>query len=912
LSASFALKSGPVSNASLSPGVRFGPYEVVSALGAGGMGEVYRARDTKLGRDVALKILPAAFAGNRDRLMRFEREARTLAALNHPNIAQVYGLEDAPSGAGAAPGAIVMELVEGGDLSVRIARGPVPLDEALPIARQIAEALEAAHALGIVHRDLKPSNIKLRSDGTVKVLDFGLAKALDPLDPLGGHAGDSTLTSPAETIPGMILGTAAYMAPEQAKGKPLDKRVDIWAFGCVVYELLTGVRAFHGEDSTDTIVAIVSRDPDWTRLPAATPASVTRLLRRCLVKDRRNRLPDIGVARLDLDDARLDAAADAVVPGPAPAPTRWLPIAAGLALATAVGVLAGRGMAPSPPPTAEAHVVRFAVVPGDLDTSDQFPPEVSPDGSQVLFVARPRGGGALGLHIYDVASGSIRRLEGTDNANSPFWSGDGRSIGFVAGGRLLRIDTTGGSPRAVVDVQESFVGAAWNRDDVMVVSLRYGFVRIPAGGGPAVQITTLDRSRQENSHRWPQFLPDGQRFVFVARSGRPDRSSAYLGFLDGRPPVRLMESSSQVRYASSGHLVYVQDDSLVARAFDAAAPTLVGDPIRIADGAGSRGTSLRARFSISDNGVLVHQTQQPVLFQLRWYDRTGAAGGMLGAADTIANHRISPDATRVVIDRADNPRGGRSVWLVDIATGRQSRVTFGESDDWQPIWSRDGERILFGSYRNGPLDLYQRPANGATPDAVLVESDVQKEPSDWSRDGATVLVTEAIANTRGDLVAIEVATGARTVVAATDALEQRGRFSPDDRWVAYTSDESGRAQVYVQPFPPTGAKWQISTAGGMEPKWRGDGRELYYLEPGRGVMAVTVDSSRAFEHSGPTLLVAARAAISSSASSFEVTADGRRFLVRERVSSPDPTSPMHLILNLPALLTAPRPPAATN
>jgi Tol biopolymer transport system component len=899
-----------VSSPSLSPGTRFGPYEVVSALGAGGMGEVYRARDTRLGRDIALKILPAAFANRPDRLMRFEREARTLAALNHPNIAQVYGLEDAPAGAGAAPGAIVMELVEGGDLSVRIARGPVPLDEALPIARQIAEALEAAHALGIIHRDLKPSNIKLRPDGTVKVLDFGLAKALDPLDPADTPAGDSTITSPAGTIPGMVLGTAAYMAREQAKGKPVDKRVDIWAFGCVVYELLTGVRAFRGEDSTDTLVAIVSRDPDWTRLPAATPASVTRLLRRCLVKDRRDRLPDIGVARLDLDDARLDAAADAIAAGPKPAPARWLAIAAGLALAAALGLLAGRGLSPSSSTPADTRAVRFTVVPGDLDTSDQFPPEVSPDGSQVAFVARPRGGGALGLYIYDLASGSVRRVDGSDNANSPFWAGDGRSIGFVAGGRLLRVETAGGRPRAIVDVQEAFVGAAWNRDDVLLVSMRYGFVRIPPGGGPAVQVTTLDPSRQENSHRWPQFLPDGQRFVFVARSGRPDRSSAYLGFLDGRPPVRLMESSSQVRYAA-GHLVYVQDDTVVARAFDDARLTLVGDPIRIADGAGSQGTSLRSRFSISDNGVLVHQVQEPPLFNLRWYDRTGQAGATLGAPDTVANLRISPDATRVLIDRADNPRGGRSVWLMDIATGRRSPVTFGESDDWQPIWSRDGERVLFGSFRNGPLDLYQRPANGATPDAVLVASEVQKEPSDWSRDGATVLVTETKAETRGDLVAIAVATGARTVVAATDALEQRGRFSPDDRWVAYTSDESGRPQVYVQPFPPTGAKWQISTEGGMEPRWRADGRELYYLEAARGIMGVAVDPSRTFVHAAPALLVAVRPAIGGSASSYDVTPDGHRILVRERVSPSDPATPMHMILNWPALLAAP-PPVATK
>ena len=677
-----------MSSASLSPGARFGPYEVVSALGAGGMGEVYRARDTKLGRDVALKILPAAFANHPDRLMRFEREARTLASLNHPNIAQVYGLEDALPAPGAAPAAtraIVMELVEGGDLSVRIAGGPVPLDEALPIVRQIAEALEAAHALGIIHRDLKPSNIKLRPDGTVKVLDFGLAKALDPLDPAGIQAGDSTITSPAETIPGVVLGTAAYMAPEQAKGKPVDKRVDIWAFGCVVYELLTGARAFHGEDTTDTIVAIMTRSPDWARLPAATPAAVTRLLRRCLVKDRHNRLPDIGAARLELDDARLDPADAIVTPGQKRPATRRLAVIAGLGLAAALGVLAGRGLAPSSPPLVDARAVRFAVVPGDLDTSDQFPPEVSPDGSQVLFVARPRAGGALGLHIYDVATGSIRRVDGTEGANSPFWSGDGRSIGFVAGGRLLRVESTGGSPRAVVDVQDSFVGAAWSRDDVMVVSLRYGFVRIPAGGGTAVQITTLDRSRQENSHRWPQFLPDGQRFVFVARSGRPERSSAYLGFLDGRPPVRLMESSSQVRYARA---------SSPLRAGRLAAGPRVR--CRVAD-AGRRPDSHRRRCREPRHqpSRQILDLRAPASSSIRRSNPCCSSSGGTTAVER-RGVRSAPPTVSPTCDSLQTRAAWSSIAPTTraaaaacgsrtSATGRQSRVTFGESDDWQPI-----------------------------------------------------------------------------------------------------------------------------------------------------------------------------------------------------------------------------------
>jgi len=875
------------------------------------MGEVYRARDSRLNRDVALKVLPPVFAADPDRRMRFEREARTLATLNHPHIAQIYGIEESPAGSGASSGpvpALVMELVEGQDLSARIARGPVSPEEALPIARQIAEALEAAHALGIVHRDLKPANIKVTPDGTVKVLDFGLAKALDPVDAGADHSSAATITSPAQTTRGVILGTAAYMAPEQAKGRPVDKRADIWAFGCVLYELLTGERAFQGEDTTDTIAAIVTRDPDWTRLPPAVPPAILRLLRRCLVKDRRNRLPDIAAARLELDDAQLESGVGRQSGPAAPVvakPGRWSLVLA-MVVAAVLGALAGRWFTPEAPPPAGIPTVRFAVAPADLDTSGNSSPEISPDGTQLAFVARPRAGGAAAIYVHDLTTGSTRRIDGTDGAASPIWSGDGQSLGYVAGGRLLRTETTGGTPRAIVNVQQAFVGAAWNRDDAIVVSLRYGFFRVPAGGGEPVQITTLDRSRQENSHRWPQFLPDGQRFLFVARSGRPDRSAAYVGFLDGQLPVRLMETSSQVRYAPSGHLLWTADGSLLARPFDATTLRLSGEPTRLADGVRAEPNGMRARFSVSPTGVLVHQVLDAPRSVLRWYDRSGHAQGTVGPAERISNHRLSPDATRVVIDASDNPKGGRSVWLVDVASGNRSRVTFGESDDWQPIWSRDGTRVQFGSYRNGTLDLYQRPASGATPDALLLASEVQKDPSDWSNDGATVLFTENTAERLGDVVAVNVQTGARTVIAATEAVEQRARFSPDDRWVAYVSTEAGRAQVYVQPFPPTGAKWQITTDGGVEPKWSGDGKELFYLAPGRGIAVVSVDTTATFTYGPPTVLVPLRSiGAAGGAQLFDVTSDGRRFLVREPAEAADPAAPMHVILNWPALVRQP-------
>ena len=727
---------------SLAPGATLGPYDIIAPIGAGGMGEVYRGRDPRLRRDVAVKILKAGEPIDDASRDRFAREARAIAALNHPHICAVYDV-----GVDGGTDYIVMELLDGETLASRLAAGPLPLAEALRDARQIAAALDAAHRAGIIHRDLKPGNVMLTRAGA-KLLDFGLAKAAVA----SARPDDVTATAePNLSVPGMVMGTWPYMAPEQILGRPVDARTDVFAFGVVLYEMVAGRRPFGGDSAPQVIAAILERDPPSLSAVPHVPHALQRVVEKCLAKPPEARwqsMSDLGdQLRWIEEDLRRPAEAS-----PPPLEKRRLPvlmtaIAAALALA-AVWFWPTRE---TPPP---APLVRFAVAPSDLDTSGISPPEISPDGSRLAFVARPRGGGPAGLYVHDLTSGSTRRLEGTDGALTPFWSGDGRSIGFVVGGRLLRAELAGGSPRAIMDVQGVFLGAAWNRDDVIVVSLRFGFYRIPAGGGTPVQITTLDRSRQENSHRWPQFLPDGERFVFVARSGRPARSSAYVGFLDGRPAVRLMESGAQVRYAASGYLVYVQDDTLVARAFNTSSLAFEGDPTPIADGVRAQGTGLRARFSLSETGVLVHQAMDNARFQLHWYDRAGHSQGQLGAADTISSFRISPDATRVVVDLDDNARGGRSVWLVDVATGSRTRLTFGESDDWQPIWARDGEHILFGSYRDGPLDLYQRPASGATGDSVVIASEVQKDPSDWSRDGGIVLFNENTAEGRGDVVAV--------------------------------------------------------------------------------------------------------------------------------------------------------------
>ena len=885
---------------SLALGATLGPYEIVARLGAGGMGEVYRARDRRLQREVAIKILKADGPTDEATRDRFAREARSVAGLSHPHIGAVYdvGVHDGID-------YIVMELLEGDTLAARLTAGRLSVAETLRIAGQIGAALEAAHRAGIVHRDLKPGNIMLTRAGA-KLLDFGLATRAAAATFPGGVA---ATTAASSSVPGTVVGTWQYMAPEQILGRPADARTDVFAFGVMLYEMLAGRRPFAGDSAPQIIAAILERDtPPLSTVAPDVPWALRRIVEKCLAKSADARWQSMH----DLSDELRWVEEDLARPGeasPASVPRRhasvlWLMVTA------ALGLAAGMWLAPDRTPQSTAPVVRFAFAPSDLDTSGQSAPEVSPDGRQVAFVARPRSGGATSVFVHDLASESTRRLDATEGATYPFWSGDGQSVGFVASGRLMRIEIGGGSPRAIMDVQDVFLGAAWNRDDVIVASLRFGFFKVPAGGGTPIQITALDRSRQENSHRWPQFLPDGQRFVFVARSGRPDQSSAYVGFLDGRPPVRLMETSSQVRYSGSGHLLYVQDGTLMARVLSASSLTFGGDPKPIAHGLrGQGGTGLRARFSVSDAGVVVHQEMDEPRFQLRWYDRTGKLLGSLGAADAFSNFRIAPDGTRVAVDVDDNPRGGRSVWLVDVATGSRTRITFGESDDWQPIWSRDGRRILFGSYRNGPLDLYERPADGGTAAAVVFASESQKDPSDWSTDGRVVLVTENTTERRSDVVAYSVDSGQKTEIARTEALEVRGRFSPDERWVTYASDESGRLQIYVQPFPPTGAKWQITTTknGGTEPRWRSDGREIYYLSPGEGVMAVPVETTPAVRPGAPALVIPWRAAVSSSgAEAFDVTQDGRRFLIRERVNEPDPAVPIHVILNWSAVFTSGR------
>jgi len=933
----------------LVPGSRLGVYEITALLGEGGMGRVFRARDTKLNRDVALKVLPESFANDPERLARFTREAQTLAA--------IYGLEEAAASTGSGQPvvrALVMELVEGEDLSQRIARGAIPLDEALPIAKQIAEALEAAHEQGIIHRDLKPANIKVRADGTAKVLDFGLAKAIaqdlktpghqDPKTPRPQDDADAaTITTPAMTEAGMILGTAAYMAPEQAKGRPLDKRVDTWAFGAVLYEMLTGQRAFTGEDITDTIVSVLSKEPDWSALPATTPVSIRTLLRRCLEKDRKRRLTDAGAARLEIDEALATPAAgdrraypttdvrqsapdgQPLNPDPRPRARRsalpWV-VAGTLAVALVAALLAWAPWQPVPvlPET------RLDIVTPATDQPTSF--ALSPDGRYIVFVAS--GDGAARLWLRPLAATTAEPLAGTEGATAPFWAPDSRSIAFFAGNALKRLDLGSGAPQ-ILAPSAGVRGGTWSRDGVIVFapSDSAGLMRVSATGGAVVPVTTL--GPQQQGHWAPHFLPDGRLLFFVA--GAAETTGIYLGTLEGSPPTRLTSADSAGAYltvgalsaaasAEGGWLLWVRAGTLVAQQLDLATTALTGEPLTIADG-----VAVDERFGMAVSVTAAGQVAYRAGVgrrQLTWVDRAGTARGTVGDTDggvessTVSFNgapRVSPDGRRVVVART--LQGNQDIWLLDGP--RMTRLTFDAGRDVLPVWSPDGTRIAFRSSRTGAGDIYLTPTGGAGVDERLVASNESDTPNSWFPDGRFLLYQHTDPQTRTtDLWVVPVAADRTpSVFLKTPFREAYGAFSPDGRWVAYQSNESGRMDVYVRPFvapgtegealrrpsgqPPeaVAAQWQVSTAGGVYPAWRRDGKELYYLNPAGAMMAVPIAVNGASVDPGaPVMLfhthIAGGGVDAQQGRNYDVAPDGR-FLINTVLD--DVIAPITLLMN---------------
>ncbi len=868
----------------LTPGTRIGVYEITAQIGEGGMGQVYRATDTKLKREVAIKILPPLLADDADRLARFQREAEVLASLNHPNIGGIYGIEESH---GAR--ALVLELVEGDDLSQRIARGAIPLDEALLIAKQIVEALEAAHERGIVHRDLKPANTKVRPDGTVKVLDFGLAKAME-----SAPASAATVSrSPTMTNAGMILGTAAYMAPEQARGKVADRRADIWAFGCVLYEMLTGRRTFAGDEVSDVLASVLTREPDLAALPVNTPPSIRRLLRRCLEKDRNERLRDIGDARIEIRDALAGADPEAAVLG-APRADRfrrerlaWLGALAALALALGASLI----WALRPTPTASEMRVDISTPP----TTAPFSLAISPDGRTIAFVATAEGQSRLWLRSLE--SGSAASVKGTDGAEAPFWSPDSRSIGFFADGKLSRLDVDGGSVRILAAAPLGQNGT-WSRDDVILfASLGLPISRVPATGGEPVALSGL---AQQGSDFSPQFLPDGRHFLYYVR-GIPEARGVYVGHLEKRLDARrLLDSDTGAAYASSGHLLFIRQDTLFAQPFDPIRLELTGEPFTVAEHAGvsSGGPSVSSRGSIAYRTSSTGAGRQFV-----WFDRSGKGLGQAGdlVRTSLSSPSLSLDGLRVALYRGVN--GNVDIWLLETKRGGFSRLTTDPADDVMPVWSPSGDRIVFSSNRQGVPDLYQKSLVKGGSEELLLSTAEPKYPTDWSADGRLVLFNSQDSKRSGDILALPLdGDGKPFPIVQTSADEQRGQFSPDVRWIAFQSNESGRAEIYVQPFPGPGAKWPISIHGGSQVRWRRDGKELFYVALDGQLMTVSfrvVSNTETPELGTPVALFAPPlgGAVQHGDYRYQymVSADGQQFLVA--AVTEEANSPIAVILN---------------
>ena len=831
--------------ASVLTGQHLGVYQFHERIGIGGMGEVYRARDIRLARDVAVKILPREFAAEVDRLARFEREARILASLNHPNIATIHGLEDSDGVL-----ALVMELVEGATLAGRLTRGAMPLSEALGVARQIAEALDAAHEKGIVHRDLKPANVMVTSAGLVKVLDFGLAKHVGDVGAAAPSPEVQTMTA-SPTREGFIVGTAAYMSPEQARGNAVDKRTDVWAFGCVLYEMLTGRATFARETISDTIATILEHEPDWEAVPSAAPTEVHRLLRRCLAKVPAHRLRDIGDARIELDEL---LAAGPAFSSPlaeekgAPRPWLWAGtgVLGGGLIVAAVALSTSSPVLPIEPPA--QFTLSFEGQMGDVAATTV--PVPSPDGRSFAFVGTNEDG-VTSLWTRALDSAETRPVPGTEGAQATFWSPDGRWIGFYADGRLKKVRASGGPPQTIASLP-GLQDAAWGRggDIIFRPSNREPLLRISDDGGEPNPLTRLNVALAENSHRGPTFLPDGRRFLFTSRCAVPENNTLYVGSLDSSEVRRVMPIQSKAVYIPSRHngpgvLLYYRDGNLEARTFDEASATVLGEPQPVAASVAYNAAGIQALFEVSADGrLIVSRPAGAGATQLTWFERSGEQTGTVGGPGIFYQPRISPRGDLVAFNRPDTQSGNRDVWTVDVARGIAARLTIHPANDWHAVWSPDGKRMAFASDRSGQREttLYFKQSIDAGGEELPL-LDLEGGPTDWSRDGQWI----AYGSTNLEIVA---ASGDRKPFSFLVRPFRQGgsRFSPDGRWIAYVSDETGRFEVFVRPFSGGSAesdsRVQVSEAGGDFPVWRSDGRELYYMSGDFTIYAVSTTDLR--------------------------------------------------------------------
>jgi Tol biopolymer transport system component len=887
-------------------------HQIIELLGVGGMGEVYRAHDPKLSRDVAIKVLPEAFAEDSDRIARFKREAKLLASLNHPGIAAIYGLEEEGDRQ-----FIVMELVEGETIADRLgSQGWLDLDEALTISRQIARALEAAHNNGVVHRDLKPANVKITPDEKVKILDFGLAKACeaDGSPPESAPDLSQSPTVAAATRAGLIMGTAPYMSPEQARGKTVDKRTDIWAFGCLLYEMISGQRAFGGETASDTIAVLLKEEPNWSALPADLPPAIGTLLRRCLRKEPGRRLHDVADARIEIEDTlagtlepgqdgggataagatlpdgsmdlagKADSSGTAKSAGGIADPTstlprrRPLPVIVAAMAALLVGLLVGTII---PRPGSPARGSLRATVPPpdggsfDLHPISPGPVAVSPNGTRLVFTGRSAGGSDQ-LWVRRLDEMEARPLVGTEEATFPFWSPDSRFIAFFADGKLKKVEAVGGPAISLADAGAG-KGGSWNNDGVILFASGDDRIhRVSSDGGESVAVTRLDTAAGERDHRHPRFLPDGERFLFVARASRDTYDQGHrlmVGSLSGEEPRELMRTLSHAEIAA-GHLWFVRDGAVLARPFDMETLEFIGATFPVADGAVHSGWAAweaQGYFSVSPAGVIAFHTGGPVTKSiLTWYDRDGKALSTVGEEEYQYHLSISPDYSQAAVQLEFADQLGWNLWLYDLRRGIKSRFTSHPSANATPVWSPDGERVLFASTRAGELLLYTKPAGGGDAEPLLEGGPASYGgpavtrvwPLDWSPDGRHVVYFSLDDDGNADLWALPLEdglagdedggggrSGGRRLASPvpipmqqTPYREDDAAISPDGLWLAYTSDEGGRFEIYVTAFPEGGRRWLVSANGGIRPEWSPAGDELFFLDPDGMLMAARVEA----------------------------------------------------------------------
>ena len=896
----------------ISAGTRLGRYEIRSLIGAGGMGEVYLAHDPKIGRQVAVKVLPQEFSSDKERLARFEQEAQAAGALNHPNILAIHDIDTHD----AAP-YVVSEYLEGETLRTAIGSSPLSIRKATDYGLQAALGLAAAHEKGIIHRDLKPDNIFVTSDGRVKILDFGLAKLIEQDN--GGVRTDLP-TKKVNTDSGTIMGTAGYMSPEQLRGQPVDARTDIFSFGAVLYEMLSGQKAFQRDSAADTISAILREDPpELSETNKSVSQGLERVVRRCIEKNRERRFhsaSDLAFALESWGGSQTsgDMTTFISTSGPVEETRNWRQskwvgwIAAGILLL----LLAGLGAMYFRRPEASGRTMRFLIVPPPkTNLSDAS--AISPDGTQIAFIA-VGGSDSTSLWVRNLSTVELHQLPGTEGANFPFWSPDSRSIGFFANSKLKRIDANGGVVQMLADVTSDPRGGTWAPDNTILFSpgTIAPIYKVAATGGEVTQVTTIDESLAHSSNRWPSFLPDGRHFLYFARGTKDETEGIFVGSLDSSETKLVLHSLVRGLYAPSGvsaktgYLFFVLDGNLMAQPFDPAKADLSGTPALLVQGvlnySRESGPTAYSACSISQDGTIVYRTGSGDITQPTWFDRSGKRGETIGEPAAYSEPSLSPDGKKILVEKAATAGAAPDLYLFDLTRGSAAtRLTFDPAPDISSIFSPDGREVVFSSPRAQRMDLYKKLANGSGSDELFFHPDSNLFADDWSHDGRYILVElDGGVKTRSDLWILS-AVGDHTLIPYLQSQfnEAHAHFSPDGHWIVYSSDESGRPEIYVRSFPDSGGKWQISTAGGEQASWRGDGKEIFYMAPDRKLMAVTVNIGASFEVGIPAPLLQTHipvTGITDDRNSYFATPDGQKFLVDELLES-QMAEPLTVVLN---------------